>query len=217
VQALFFTQGYFLPVAFPKARSSEDMSRLTPARREVLAAECFELSLEGLSLREIARRKGISHPTAANLISEESTRLRRRNDDHLVRSLAAKWKVVERVWQELNGSPSSHGAANLAHALRGLLSDIDKVTGVIAPTQIQHKGQVSVVVQNALQNWYEHLNDEEVALLLMLTEKAEGGEISKDVNVVELAFERYRQHGTLKKEGPLRVLEAVPDYPTVDH
>jgi hypothetical protein len=98
-----------------------------------------------------------------------------------------------------------------------LLSGIDRVTGVIAPTRVEHRAEVSVVIQGALKSWYGQLNDEELELLFMLAQKAEGGEISKDVNVVELAFERYRQHGTLKKEGPLRVLEAVPDYPTVDH
>jgi hypothetical protein len=145
------------------------------------------------------------------LIREESQRLRRQNDDHLAKSLEAKWLVVARLWEELNGSPSSHAAANLGYAIRGLLSDVDKITGVIAPTQIQHKGQVSVVVQNALQSWYSQLNDEEVALLLMLTEKAEGGEISKDVNVVELAFERYKKYGTLKREGAPHVLELAPN------
>jgi transcriptional regulator with XRE-family HTH domain len=187
--------------------------RLAPARREDLAYECYELSAKGLSLREIARRKGVSHPTVSNLISEESLRRRKHTDDHLIKSLAAKWAVVSRLWEELNGSPSSHAAANLGRALRGLLSDIDKVTGVIAPTRVEHRAEVSVVIQNALKAWYGRLNGEELELLFMLAEKAEGGGIHKDVNVVELAFERYRQHGTLTKEGALRVLEVVPDYP----
>ena len=103
--------------------------RLAPARREELAHECFQLSAQGHSLRAIARRLGISRPTASALVHEESQRLRRQNDDAFTKSLAAKWAVVQRLWEELNGSPFSHAAANLGHALRGLLSGIDRGKG----------------------------------------------------------------------------------------
>lgn len=186
------------------------MSKLTPAQREQLSAECFELSLEGLSLREIGRRKGLSHPTVSNLISEESTRRRKQAEDHLQKSLAMKMKVVERLWSELHNNPSSHATANLGHALRGLLSDLDKLTGVIPPSQVHHKMDVQVVLNQALRNWVPRLNDDELQMLYLLACKAEGGDIPEETDVVRMAFERYSQQGTLKKSEP-EIIEVIPE------
>lgn len=70
-----------------------------------------------------------------------------------------------------------------------------------------------VELQQERQRIHERQARARLELVHMLAEKAEGGGISKDVNVVELAFQRYKEHGTLQKEGALHALEAVPDYP----
>ena len=70
--------------------------------------------------------------------------------DHLTKSVAMKYKIVERLWRELHGSPSPHAAANLGFALRGLLADVDAITSVRAPNQGHHKVDAQVVLKQAL-------------------------------------------------------------------
>jgi hypothetical protein len=122
-----------------------------------------------------------------------------------------KRKLAERLWEEFHNSPSAHAAANLGHALRGVLADVDKITGVISPTRYEHKTEVTLTLQKALQGWVSRLNQEEQVIVEWLIDKAEGGETAQEVNVVELAFERWKRHGTLL-DASAEIVE-VPDYP----
>ena len=195
---------------------------LTPAEREERAYECYELSSKGLSAREIGRRTGLSHPTVSNLIGEEVERRRSAREDHRMKSVAMKMKTVERMWAELDSSPSSHAVAQLGHALRGLLADVDLITGVRAPTKTAnvHHHVVENIRDAFYQTYFRALADDEFTMFELLYYKTPGDHhaIPQDVDVVKLAFEYYQRNGSLEgldAESLCVPREAdVPDFPS---
>jgi hypothetical protein len=177
---------------------------LSPAEREEKAHLCYELSLKGMSTREIGAHPDVqlSHPTVANLIGEEGERRRSAREDARMRSVAMKMKTVERMWAELDSSPSAHAVAQLGHALRGLLADVDLITGVRAPTKTAnvHHHIVENIRDAFYQTYFRALADDEFTMFELLYYKTPGDHhaIPQDVDVVKLAFEYYQRNGSLE-------------------
>lgn len=151
---------------------------------------------------------GLSHPTVSALIAEEAARRRKTNDVHRMKSVAMKMKTVERMWQELDGSPSAHAVAQSGHAVRGLLADIDMVVRTRAPAAIHHKVSYQDISKKFHDQLFPYLNDDELQMLLWLYAKADDKDtrISGDVDVVKMAFEKYSADGRICQEVPLTEL-----------
>ena len=177
---------------------------LSPAEREEKAHLCYELSLKGMSTREIGAHPDVqlSHPTVAALLSEESERRQSAKEDARMKSIAMKMKTVERMWQELDGTPSSHAVAQLGHAVRGLLSDIDLVIGARAPAKTAnvHHHVVENIREEFYRTFFDALADDEFTMFELLYFKAPGDHhtIPQDVNVLRLALDYYQRHGSLE-------------------
>jgi Helix-turn-helix domain len=174
-------------------------SRLSPAKREELMVEAYELSLEGHTFREIGRRLGLSHSTIAEMVRTEADKRRRSVDLQVQRLVDMNMKGVNRLWAELNQNPSGHATANLILALRGLLQDVAKLSGAAPPSTHLHKVEVKHYVEQALKGWHQKLNQEELEMLLRLAAKADE-RVPQDVCMVEEAFKEYSRRGTLQRD-----------------
>ncbi len=159
--------------------------RLPVARRQELAAQSYELSLQGYSFRQIARELGISHPTAAALVHEEAKRRAGEREDVGQRLRDSIKQALRRCWAELNNpDASSHATSQNLHALNNLLVTYGKLSGAFAPDRLEVNAPGRLYVSEA---GLTLLSDEELHVLKLLVGKTTG-HIPEEVDV--LAQER---------------------------
>src|SRR5215211_2869954 len=144
--------------------------RLTPAERAELGAEYYRLSLQGHSNREVARRVGVDHKTAARLIHEEAERNRAEKPDHYQKALDGHRQAIKRCWDELDKNPSPHSAAMLLNALNSALVNVDLITGVRAPARTKADVNHHVTLDQGMSN----LSDQELVVFEALIGKVMG-------------------------------------------
>jgi|SRR5215207_6964575 len=145
--------------------------RLTPAKRAELSVECYRLSLQGHSIREVARRVGVDHKTASRLIHEEAERNRAEKPNHYQKALDSHRQAVKRCWDELDRNPSPHSAAMLLNALNNALVNVDLITGVRASARLQADVNHHVTT---LTQGIENLSPREMDVLEALIDKVLG-------------------------------------------
>lgn len=93
------------------------------------------------------------------------------------------------------------------HALRGLIQDMAKLSGIAPPDQVRHQHDVQVsVLKQVLPTWFGRLSADEMHLLELLVDKG-NGDIAEDTNVLELVVDRYQRSGSLL-EPPAEIVEA---------
>ncbi len=146
--------------------------RLPIAKRQELAAEAYELSLQGHSYRSVARELGVSHPTASSLIHAETKRRADEREDHGQRLRDSIKQALKRCWAELdNPDASSHATSQNLHALNNLLVTYGKLTGAFAPERVQVDTHQGIYYFN---DGFVHLTNQELTLLKLLAEKTTG-------------------------------------------
>ena len=160
---------------------------LTPAQREELSVEAYELSLRGNSAREIGRRLGVSHKTISSYLRAEAARRRDERPDYHQYALDSHRKAVRRCWEELDKNPTAHATAQLLHALNAALGSIELIAGVRAPTR--SKTEVSLDVQ-LFDQGLPLLSDAELEALTLFIKKMEGS-IDKDTDVLAEIVRKY--------------------------
>jgi hypothetical protein len=177
---------------------------LTPAQREELSVEAYELSLRGHSARELARRFGVSHKTISSYLRAEAARRRDERPDYQQYALDNHRKAVQRCWEELDKNPTAHAVAQLLHALNAALGSIELIAGVRAPTR--SKTELSLDVQ-LLDQGLPLLSDAELTALMMLFKKM-SNEIDEDTDVLAEIVRKY-EAGKLRDDSD-EPLELAP-------
>jgi predicted transcriptional regulator len=165
---------------------------LTPARREEISAEAYQLSLRGHSTRAIAKELGVSPRTISSYLKKEAARRRTERPDHVQHAVDSYRQAVRRCWEELEKDPSPHAVAQLIHALNTSLSSIDLINGVRAPSK-----SITYDAANPYDG-LERLSDAELGAFRLLVWKM-SGQISGDADVLALITKRYAA-GTLVAE-----------------
>ncbi len=162
---------------------------LSPAQREELLGEAYRLSLRGYSAREIGRTLGVSDKTAGKLVRHEAQRRSAERPDYLQRAIDSHQQLIRRIWQVLDHrNPSDHALAQLAHAVTNAQSQLDKITGVLAPV----KADVRMTI--AQEPYAANLADGPLQAVAILLKAGAAGEDGQDALKEILA--RY-QNGTL--------------------
>ena len=188
---------------------------LTPAQRQELSVEAYELSLRGLSAREIARRFNVSHKTISSYLRAEAARRREERPDYQQYLLDGHRKVVKRCWDELERDPSPHATAQLLHALNAALNSLELLAGVRPPTRSKTE------ITHDTRSWergLERLSEPELLALEMLHKKVHG-QIDKDTDVLEQIIRKYQAGelviggGILELEEPDEAEEIIDYYP----
>ena len=154
--------------------------RLSVAKREALAAESYQLSLQGCSFRQIARQLDISHPTAAALVHEETKRRSEEREDPGQRLRDSIKLALRRAWKELERpDASSHAVSQLLFSLNQLLNTYARLTGSFAPERVQ----VNTAGFYFPEAGISLLSDVELEVLKRLTRKSLG-DIPADEDVL---------------------------------
>ncbi len=178
---------------------------LSPAQREELLGEAYALSLRGYSAREIGRTLGVSDKTAGRLVRQEAQRRSSERPDYLQRAIDSHQQLIKRIWQVLDsGSPSEHALAQLAHAVTNAQSQLDKITGVLAPVKADVR--MTITQENCVQS----LADGPLEAVVILTQAGAAGEDGEDA--LREIVRRY-QAGTLAPKFTVSsadLLEMVP-------
>ncbi len=148
---------------------------LTPAQRQDFGSQCYELSLKGVSNREIARQLGVSDKTVSRLVRQEAERRGRERPDFLQHAIDTHRRTIARIWEELDRrDPSPHATSQLAHALTNAQSQLDKITGVLAPSRMDIR--MSVSQEYGVQN----LSDAALEAVVILTQAGSAGQDGED-------------------------------------
>jgi len=146
--------------------------RLPVARRQELAAESYELSLQGYSFRQIARELGIAHPTASALVHAEAKRRAGEREDVGQRLRDSIKQALKRCWAELNNpDASSHATSQNLHALNNLLVTYGKLSGAFAPDKLEVNAPGRLYLP---ESGLALLSDEELHVLKLLVRKTTG-------------------------------------------
>jgi IS30 family transposase len=165
---------------------------LTPAQREEISAQAYQLSLAGRSTRAIAKELGVTRDTITRYLKKEAARRRAERPDHAQHAVDSYRQAVRRCWEELEKDPSPHAVAQLIHALNTSLSSIDLINGVRAPSK-----SITYDANNPYDG-LERLSNAELGAFKLLIWKM-SGQISEDVDVLALITKRYAA-GTLAAE-----------------
>ena len=185
---------------------------LTPAQRQELSVEAYELSLRGLSAREIARRFNVSHKTISSYLRAEAARRREERPDYQQYLLDGHRKVVKRCWDELERDPSPHATAQLLHALNAALNSLELLAGVRPPTRSKTE------ITHDTRSWergLERLSEPELLALEMLHKKVHG-QIDKDTDVLGLIIRKHQAGELVIRADPLELEEPDEEEEIID-
>jgi DNA-binding CsgD family transcriptional regulator len=149
---------------------------LSPAEREELGYEAYELSLKRYTYREIARELSLNKDTVAGLVHEERARRRLEHFAEIQQSADTYAAVEREAWQRLSGSPP--GRPNLATV--GLLNTIvsartrrDLLLGLDAPKKADIRQRIERIDLSRLND--AELESVEAALQKATVRELEGG------------------------------------------
>ena len=115
------------------------MARMPQAKRDELAAQIVELVAKGWNFTKIGKLLAIDRRTASRFYKNELANRAEHRDQDREKSIAQYETVIKEAWTRLEGlNSNSLNVSGLLNAIRQAQQAIDDLTGVKAPTKVQH-------------------------------------------------------------------------------
>jgi len=115
------------------------VARISKARKDELAAQIVELVARGWNFAKIGKHLHIDRRTASKFYKDELADRAEHRDHEREKSIAQYEAVIKEAWARLEGlNSNSLNVSGLLNAIRQAQQAIDDLTGVKAPTKVQH-------------------------------------------------------------------------------